>query len=150
MLAIKSVPHLAQQLGIDVISPSTTVLNVVEELVSLGNTDKVYPFHDSYLGLELSLPDNLLKTSILDIADLEESDQHDSHHGLKPNLPEKRLNTSLPDFADEDERNEYMEGIEKLLEEGGTVLELAARELTEADSEMIHEDRQSRGVEIDD
>lgn len=44
-----------------------TVEQVVDALVELGNTDKVYAFHDHHLGLKRDLPSAFLATSLTEL-----------------------------------------------------------------------------------
>ena len=39
---------------------------VVEEIISMGNTDKVYAFYDEHLGLEIDIGDDLMPMFIKD------------------------------------------------------------------------------------
>lgn len=43
-----------------------TVEGLVDALVDLGNTDKVYAFHDDHLGLMSALPSDFLRSSLSD------------------------------------------------------------------------------------
>ncbi|KRW52579.1 hypothetical protein AO724_06490 [Aeromonas allosaccharophila] len=47
-----------------------TVEELVDALVSIGNTDKVYAFHDEHLGLKDDLPRAFLNSSLSDIDDI--------------------------------------------------------------------------------
>ncbi|WP_444679154.1 hypothetical protein [Halomonas sp. E19] len=51
-------------------SPNTeyeTVEELVDALVELGNTDKVFARHDDHLGLKSELPDDFLRSPLNDI-----------------------------------------------------------------------------------
>jgi len=47
-------------------SPDTTIEEVVDALVALGNTDKVFAWHDDHLGLKVDLSDEFLKSPVSD------------------------------------------------------------------------------------
>jgi hypothetical protein len=44
-----------------------TVRDVVEDLIDLGNTDKVYAYHDDHLGLMNDLSPEFLNTELIDL-----------------------------------------------------------------------------------
>jgi hypothetical protein len=46
-----------------------TVIEIVEDLVGLANTDKVFAFHDDQLGLKSSFPNDLLNLRLADLDD---------------------------------------------------------------------------------
>lgn len=91
------------------------VEQLVDAVVELGNTDKVYAFHDDHLGLKSGLPSAFLASPI---AELDEG--------------------------------EFEAEIEEVLDQANRIIKLASRELSEDDEQEILEDKQSRGVDIDD
>ena len=44
-----------------------TVRDVVEDLIDLGNTDKVYAYHDDHLGLMNDLSSDFLNAELVDL-----------------------------------------------------------------------------------
>lgn len=46
-----------------------TVGELVDAVVELGNTSKVFTFHDDHLGLKSNLSDDFLKTKLSDLED---------------------------------------------------------------------------------
>lgn len=60
---IESMGELASQLSEDP-TEFRTVSDLVNSLVDLGNTDKVYVRHDDHLGLKMDLSSNFLRAPI--------------------------------------------------------------------------------------
>ena len=60
---IESIGELASELSEDP-TDFRTVSDVVNALVDLGNTDKVYVCHDEHLGLRMDLSSNFLNAPI--------------------------------------------------------------------------------------
>ena len=67
---IETIDELAFQLS-DNPSDFHTVGDLVDALVDLGNTDKVYVCHDDHLGLKMDLSSTFLCTPIDEVDDLQ-------------------------------------------------------------------------------
>lgn len=71
MKKFEKIEDVAQALGDGgPFSPDTeyqTVEELIDALVELGNTDKVFARHDDHLGLKGELPDDFLSSSLSDI-----------------------------------------------------------------------------------
>ena len=101
---IESIVELASQLSDDP-SEFRTVGDLVDSLVNLGNTDKVYVRHDDHLGLKIDLSSKFLLTPI-DEADSpgfeEEVTQVLEQANLIIPLSERKLNEDDLDEIAED------------------------------------------------
>lgn len=84
---IESFSELASQLSDDP-SEFRTVSDVVDSLVHLGNTDKVYVRHDDHMGLRTDLSNTFLRTPIAE-ADSPEFEE-------EVNLVLEQANTIIP------------------------------------------------------
>jgi hypothetical protein len=71
MKKFENLEDIAQALGDGgPFSPDTeyeTVEELVDALIALGNTDKVFVRHDDHLGLKSELPDDFLSSPLSDI-----------------------------------------------------------------------------------